>query len=320
MKKALVTFVIGDHYKKSFELFRPSVLAYCEKHGWDFKELTEPLDTDKTSDALYIQKLLIVNQPWSKEYEYIAWIDSDIWITDTCPDIELPPPGLIGLTKECIVNDSIHSLICQRRGWVCDGIASINAGLMVFSIHDADYLRNVYNDVKSYIATKSNVDINGNKPNHDQNYLSHRFWKDDKIHFMDWRYNVVWPNYRCAFVEPYESPQQLIKPMCTLMDLVYMVHFTDREDIQILDVYKRIRQLHGKDVIVPKENINSVFTELFRLFKFRNVYIDSDEKPMCPMNQFGYVYPKNIIRWNNQPGLSLKDVDAVMNNASSEGA
>ena len=316
MKKALVTFVIGDQYKKTFELFRPSVLAYCAKYGWDFKELSEPLD----DGHIYSQKLLIVNQPWSKEYEYIAWIDSDIWITDTCPDIELPPPGLIGLTKECIVNDSIHSLICQRRGWVgepgCHDVY-INAGLMVFSTKDSEYLTKVYEDSKEYMKTAPTVDANGNRTICEQIFLSDRFWRDDKIHLMDWRYNVVWPNYRCALVEPYESTQQLIKPMCTLMELAFMVHFTDREDIQILDVYKRIRQLYGKDVIVPKENVDIVFTEFFRLLKFRNIYIDTDERPRCPMNQFGYVYPKNIIRWNNQPGLTLKDVDALINNASS---
>ena len=317
MKKALVTFVIGDHYKKSFELFRPSVLAYCEKHGWDFKELTEPLD----DGHIYSQKLLIVDQPWSKEYEYIAWIDSDIWITDTCPDIELPPPGLIGLTKECIVNDSIHSLICQRRGWVGDGsvpvtagpMVSINAGLMVFSTSDAVYLRKVYEDSKEYMKNAPTVDKNGNRTICEQIFLSERFWRDDKMHFMDWRYNVVWPNYRCAFVEPYETQQQLIKPMCTLMELVYMVHFTDREDLDILQIYTRMKRVHGKDVIVPREHIQNVFSELFRLLKFRTIYIDSDERPRCPSHQFGYVYPKNIVRWRGESGLTLTEVDTLIN-------
>jgi hypothetical protein len=90
-KKAIVTLALGEKYVAMFEkMCRDEWENYCVKFGFDLIVIKQPLDISdraiKRSPAW--QKLLILSQDWSKKYEQIVWIDTDILINcQNSPDI-----------------------------------------------------------------------------------------------------------------------------------------------------------------------------------------------------------------------------------------
>lgn len=103
--RALVSLAIGDNHRALWErCARPSWLAYVERHGLDLIVLTEPIDPDdaaRRSPAW--QKCLIPAAPWARRYQRLAWVDSDVVISPSAPDIfQSTPDGMIGAT---LVND-----------------------------------------------------------------------------------------------------------------------------------------------------------------------------------------------------------------------
>jgi len=85
-KKAVVTLAIGSKYENIFNnLCRDSWTKYCEKYSCDLIVINNPLDhserASKRSPAW--QKLLILSQEWSANYDQIVWLDTDVLINNT---------------------------------------------------------------------------------------------------------------------------------------------------------------------------------------------------------------------------------------------
>jgi lipopolysaccharide biosynthesis glycosyltransferase len=80
MVKALLTITIGNEYQEIAQLTHPGLSAYARQIGADFISLN-------TSDgaAPYFQKFRIAD--FLDIYERILFMDSDIVITDHCPDV-----------------------------------------------------------------------------------------------------------------------------------------------------------------------------------------------------------------------------------------
>lgn len=84
-KKAVVTLAIGFKYEKLFKDFcEPGLIEYCKKFDYDLICLTEALDnTERAKNRSPAwQKLLILSQPWSSNYEQIVWLDTDIIVNN----------------------------------------------------------------------------------------------------------------------------------------------------------------------------------------------------------------------------------------------
>jgi len=91
MKVCLVAVAIGDEYLGLYNyLFRKSHEAYAEKHGYDFRVETDYLDQKFPNKAVCsLNKILVCSQPWSADYDFIVFIDCDIYINITAPPIHL---------------------------------------------------------------------------------------------------------------------------------------------------------------------------------------------------------------------------------------
>ena len=91
MAKCIVTLTMGKKYEDLFNRYaRKGWEEYSQKYTMDLKVINVPLDTSQRASnrSPAWQKLLILSQPWSKQYEQIVWIDSDIVINvNTSPDI-----------------------------------------------------------------------------------------------------------------------------------------------------------------------------------------------------------------------------------------
>ena len=89
-RAALVTIVIGETYAATWvRLAQESWVRYASTYGLDLIVIACPLDTSELAAARSPawQKLLILNQPWAKQYERIVWLDSDIVIAPHAQNI-----------------------------------------------------------------------------------------------------------------------------------------------------------------------------------------------------------------------------------------
>ncbi len=119
-RAAIVTIVIGAEYEDTWaRLCRDSWQKYAQDLDLDLIVIAGPLDTSPRAVARSPawQKLLILNQPWAKQYERIIWLDSDIIIGPNAQSIikAWGPPEKIGLTiSGARISDSERMLFLER--------------------------------------------------------------------------------------------------------------------------------------------------------------------------------------------------------------
>lgn len=83
MKKALVTLAVGEHHSGLFEKYCLSNWQeYCYKFDFELIVIKSSLDESVrgVNRSVAWQKLLILSQTWSSEYDQIVWVDSDVVI------------------------------------------------------------------------------------------------------------------------------------------------------------------------------------------------------------------------------------------------
>jgi len=87
-RAAIVTLLIGEVYERTWTCMCASSWArYADRIGADIIALKDRIDASDASRSPAWQKLLILDLPWAKRYERIIWLDSDIIINESAPDI-----------------------------------------------------------------------------------------------------------------------------------------------------------------------------------------------------------------------------------------
>jgi lipopolysaccharide biosynthesis glycosyltransferase len=101
MRVCVGIICIGEKYLQEFEtLFKPSVLNYCKKHGYDLKIFDSHLDPSHSQwGCISFQKCLVPDA--LKEYDRVVVMDADIWINETAPAVHTYELG----GKIAIVNE-----------------------------------------------------------------------------------------------------------------------------------------------------------------------------------------------------------------------
>lgn len=122
---AIVSMVIGDSFVKTWvELSQPEWIRYAIRHGLDIILVNRPLDESTRANARSPawQKLLILQQPWAVMYERIVWLDSDILINPTAPNIldSVPDQTALGIPAAGGDRESaaIHVMNERLRGFL----------------------------------------------------------------------------------------------------------------------------------------------------------------------------------------------------------
>jgi hypothetical protein len=247
--KALVLMSIGfDLQTCKYAKFLPSTLKWAEKHGYDIIVIDEPLD--KTIPliprAIYMQKLLICSQEWSRKYKYIVWKDLDILFNEHAPDIcDGIPDGKIGAVNERMLayKHDWRTIVQKRYGWELTGKEyyaknhinapfddHFQAGLMVFQPeHHRVFLEGVY---KKWI----DIVIQDEAIQHgDQPIISFEAISKDLVHWMDERWNMVWPLWK-ALMYPFLADRELIREAIgNLYSISFGVHFASGTDIELVE-------------------------------------------------------------------------------------
>lgn len=104
-KTAIITIAVGEFYKYTWEkFFKKGWLDYANKCNFDVLVFFVPLDESEASRKISLtwQKCLILEQPCVQNYDRVIWIDSDIAISKSAPNIleSVPDTTKIGASFE----------------------------------------------------------------------------------------------------------------------------------------------------------------------------------------------------------------------------
>jgi len=134
MKKAVVTLTIGKKYENMFNKnCKKNLQKYCEKFDYDLIVINQSLDNSKRSRerSPAWQKLLILSQEWSNNYDQIVWIDSDVVINyESAGDISkiVQKENIGAVDAYSIPSKEIYQLSLERtyNNWEKSGIKYIS--------------------------------------------------------------------------------------------------------------------------------------------------------------------------------------------------
>lgn len=217
--KAIVTLVIGKRYLNKWKkLAHYNWQKYADKYGYDLIFIDTPLDNSeraqKRSPAW--QKCLILSQDFSQQYERIVWIDSDILINlafapcivqnvpidkvGATDEWSSPTPQLYSQTLERkyeyykyagldIVHDNTAKKFYSNYGLPPKFDKTVQTGVMVLSPHHhRQILEKVYFEYEDKGVPEWNYEM---RP------LSWELLETDSIHWIDYRFNLIWFDYLC---------------------------------------------------------------------------------------------------------------------------
>lgn len=222
MKKAIVTLTVGAPYLDRFNRYsRASWKLYCEKFNYDLRAITQLPDRSERASrrSPAWQKLLLLSQDWSRLYDRIIWLDSDIVINnahsyDVCLGV---PEEKVGAVEEySIPSRELHEIALARlyrywekrkipfldnktpasyymnRGLAGAGLSDVvQTGVLVCSPkHHREIFERVYNQYE---------DTHGSEWNYEMPALSYALLKADIVHWISTRFNFVVPSVLAAF-------------------------------------------------------------------------------------------------------------------------
>ena len=92
----VVSIVVGEAYLEAFNHYsRARLEAYCQRHGYDLKILTEPI-RDLPGKKFTWQKLLLPECDWWRDYDQVCFMDSDILVAKDAPVLPVISDGKLG--------------------------------------------------------------------------------------------------------------------------------------------------------------------------------------------------------------------------------
>lgn len=211
-RKAIVTLAVGDRYLQQWKsTCEANWRAYGAQYGFDIICFDKPLDDSarahKRSPAW--QKCLILSQDIIQKYDRVVWLDSDILINHrVAPMIDAGVPvEKVGAAEEFTFADNVGHQPRQlldrlyahwsksvinysgQKYYTNYGLPSeftkvVQTGVLVLSPpHHRSLLEKVYCNYEEKGGTEWNYEM---RP------LSYELLKDDAVHWIDPRFNLVW--------------------------------------------------------------------------------------------------------------------------------
>ncbi|GGB14226.1 hypothetical protein [Mucilaginibacter rubeus] len=222
MKKAIVTLAIGQKHETLFEKYcRENWQQYCDMFNFKLIVINEPLDKSERANkrSPSWQKLLILSQPWSKNYDQIVWVDCDVIINNSnAQDIttNVPLNMVGGVDQYTIPTKEIFDISLQRLydDWKKNNVKFIDnktpsayyinrglpnnqlnqvlqAGIFVCSpAYHRDKFESIYNNYE---------DTHGGEWNFENPAMSFELVKDGMVNWLPSNFNFCVINILAAF-------------------------------------------------------------------------------------------------------------------------
>ena len=195
-KKAIVTLTIGKPYEEMFNnICRPSWTPYAERFNYDLIVINEPLDKTEraTKRSPAWQKLLILSQPWSDDYDQIVWVDTDVlinnkWASDISEGVPLEKVSAV--EQYSIPTKDIYRIALERlyEKWSKDNVPFLN------NLTPAQFYTNrgvAGEQLKEVVQT--GVFVCSSK--YHKEVFEHIYYKYEDTHASDWNYEMPAMSY-----------------------------------------------------------------------------------------------------------------------------
>ena len=219
-KRAIVTIVYGKKYKLLFDTYsRESWERYAERVDADLFVIEELIDSSKRamSRSVSWQKCLVSNYKGVSDYSRVLWLDSDIVINETAPDIfsctaedkvgVVDAFGFIDRSHYDLILKEFNKKLGRKRvnelglstpidyhevfGLKNDLLKVVQCGVILFS-------PKLHSSVFEYVYF--NYEDKGDPHWHyEMRPLSFELQNNCRIDWLDYRFNSVWPDYREVF-------------------------------------------------------------------------------------------------------------------------
>ena len=230
MKCAIATLVIGDRFLNPFNYsFRPGWEAYCRRHGLELVVLDSPLDTSPRGLARSPswQKCIVHKSPRLAGFDRIAWLDADIFISPTAPNVfdEVPPEKFGAVDDHATPSREEHKFVTElayeqweaagipfyrssgARDWYrlrkieCDYEGVVQGGVFVYSpaLH-GPLLEHVYNSYEN---------LGEDTFNHEMAPLSYEMIKAGFVHWISPKFNMMWICYELLHFPFLTKPEMI---------------------------------------------------------------------------------------------------------------
>lgn len=242
MKCCLVTICIGEKYLKEYnKFFKPSQEKYAKKWDYDFKILTDYIKEPKHPHLISLNKILVCDYQWDKEYDYIIFVDADIVINENTPPIhnEYNFGDKIGVvnqsqpTLQARIETQIHrgfeitakDYYRSKSKHIIETQHIINTGVLVIQPKKHKlFLRNIFDTYyKKQINNKSGF-------HYEQSVIGYEIQKNNMHFFMNMKWNALWGNNKYFF-------NTIKKQLLTLQgfyDSNYFIHFAGHLDYHLI--------------------------------------------------------------------------------------
>ena len=205
MRCLLVTIAIGEKYlEQYYNLFYESQKNYALKNNYDFKVITEFLDKkNQDKDCISFNKILVCNQEWSNDYDFIIFVDADILININSPPIHshIDYEGFIGIIDEYSQPSNERRLLIQKKmGWETSATdyyklcgldiqtdMVFNSGVLVLQPKKHSYfLQKIYN---KYVKQSKN---HCRGFHFEQSCIGYEIQKNNLYKVIDNKFNALW--------------------------------------------------------------------------------------------------------------------------------
>jgi hypothetical protein len=240
----MVSMAIGNDYLRTYNnLFYESQKKYALKHKYDFKVITEFIDkTLKHPTTVSFNKILVCREELSSNYDFIIFVDADIFINIKSPPIHsfMDYGDKIGIADEYSQPSNERRLKIQRvNGWetsakdyykLCgfdiDTDIVLNSGVLVFQPNKhRNFLESIYN---KYVRNA----INHPRGFHyEQACIGYEIQKQQNYKILDNRFNNIW-----FFTKVDNTENISLTDFCKQN---YFIHFAGKCD------YDRVHELHN---------------------------------------------------------------------------
>jgi hypothetical protein len=219
--KAIVTLALGDNYLKQWEKScKSNWSAYADRHGYDLICIDQPLDNSDRAKGRSPawQKCLVLSQDFSRQYERIVWVDSDILINPVNAPciVQSVPTEKIGATGAySSPTPELYSQILKRQyeyyeycgdnpvinhtpkdfysvwGLLPKFDEVVHTGVLVLT---PKYHREILEKTYYEYEEKGNASWN-----YEMRPLSWEILESNSIHWIDHRFNLIWLDYVCLY-------------------------------------------------------------------------------------------------------------------------
>ena len=274
MKVLLVTIAIGQQYLKEYELlFKESQQNYAKKQGYDFKVITDFLDKDKNNmykSTISFNKILVCNQEWSNNYDFIIFIDADILININSPPIHnyIDYENCIGIIDEYSQPTKEKRIQIQKQmGWesnatdyykLCDlDIQTdmvFNTGVLVLQPkYHANFLQNIYNKyIKKSISHHRGF-------HYEQSCIGYEIQKANLYKVLPNRFNSVWSLIKLDNNMINNNNNNNNTSLESYFKSNYFTHFAGHND------YDKVAALHKNYNIPNLPNLPNLPNQIFKI-------------------------------------------------------